>query len=107
VAAIAQANIMVYDDLWDVSRDTSIVAHSGVLASSDARNMIGFAGMGGEPSTLLFDDNKPAGSLHYIEWHTFSPVRIESFNIVAAHDYDASDRRAFSGFELFAWSGQT
>jgi len=114
----ANALIVSYTDLWDVSQGTSVTGSSGALTgswSSDPRNMFGGT-YGSGPSDLLnntiFRDYLPSGSVHWVEWRTSAPITLGSFNLVATHDagwdgYVTRDinYRGFSSFRLFSGDG--
>lgn len=111
----AHALVLSYTDLWDVSQGTVVIATSGALTggwSSDVRNMFGGYFGSGPPDLLnntIFRDQLPAGTVHWVEWTTSSPVNVGSFNLVAAHDGDFDgyvtrniNFRGFSSFNLYA-----
>ena len=107
-----------YADLWDISQGTIVTAHSqlhhptGLMGmsgfSSDGRNMFGgyfgWSGLGGwsPHHETYFDQDCVAGTIHWVEWQTPSPITLRSFNLVAVHappPYDMSI--AASGFSQF------
>ena len=96
----ASADVPVYDDLWDVSLGTTVTGSSNVISSG--ANLIGDAS-GVEPGNLLFWDNSPAGTVHWVEWQTTAAVTVRRFNLVAQHE--AITRRSMNNFALYAWSG--
>jgi len=113
----ANARMAIFDDLWDVSQGTSVSASSGALAGgwwSDPRNMFGGA-YGSNPDTknnTIFKDYQPQGYVHWVNWQTSAPVTLQSFNLVAIHDYGLNtgeyrniNHRGISRFKLFSSTG--
>jgi carbonic anhydrase/acetyltransferase-like protein (isoleucine patch superfamily) len=104
VAGAPVVPVPVASDLWDLSQGTVVTSDSGVIEVSDIRNM--FGGMFGPlgPYTI-FEDYRPAGYIHSVEWQTAQPIELTSFNLFANHDhppeFDANNR-GFSAFRLFA-----
>jgi hypothetical protein len=116
----ANALVMSYADLWDVSQGTSVTGSSGALTgawSSDPRNMFGGtygSGPGDVTNNTIFKDYQAAGYLHWIEWATSAPITLGSFNLVASHDagWDGNENRninfrGFSTFRLFYYNGSS
>lgn len=116
----ANALPAIYTDLWDVSRGTSVTGTSGALTggwSSDARNMFGGT-FGSGPSDVLnntiFKDYQAAGFVHWVNWQTPAPITLQSFNLVAIHDYGQNpyefrdiNYRGISRFKLFWGAGSS
>ncbi len=91
-------------DLWDVSQGTTVTGTSGIYPGINPANMFGGTG-GVEPANTIFADGKPAGTVHWIEWQTSSPVTIASAVLEARHDGDNgrdANYRGMSRFKLFA-----
>jgi len=114
----AHALLASKTDLWDVSEGAIVTGTSGALSgswSSDARNMFGGAFGSGPPDVLnntifqdynpAIQDYNPAGTVHWVEWKTPSPVTLGSINLVAAHDdgWDGYVNRdiSYRGFSEF------
>jgi hypothetical protein len=117
----ANARLVNYTDLWDVIQGTVVTDSSGALLgswSSDPRNMFGGT-YGSGPADLtnntIFQDHQPAGYVHWVNWSTSAPVTLQSFNLVAGHDYDSGlnpygeyrdiNYRGISRFRLFWGDG--
>jgi hypothetical protein len=97
-------------DLWDESQGVTVLGTSGVQAGthySDIRNM--FGGDYGYPETYntIFADYQPAGTVHWVEWKTTSPVNLMSFELAMAHDADDRDAnyRGVATFRLYYRDG--
>lgn len=82
-------------DLWDVNQGCVVDADSGCSSVWPAEYAFSF----GDAATQ-FADNLPAGTVHWVEWHTPAPVTIENINLVALHAGDPRDMR-FGGFDTF------
>jgi 5-formyltetrahydrofolate cyclo-ligase len=91
-------------NLWDFSEGTMVTSCSGT--KSDIRNM--FGGAFGNP-VMLFSDGLPAGTVHFVEWKTPTPITLRSFSLRACHDGLAAGAllRGFSCFRLFAEDSDT
>lgn len=109
----------VYNDLWDISQGTSVTGTSGALAGgwfSDARNMFGGT-YGSNPDTMnntIFKDYQSPGYVHWVNWQTSGPITLQSFNLVAIHDYGQNpyeyrdiNYRGISRFKLFWGAGSS
>ena len=104
VCGTAYAIVPVYNDIWDISQGAVVDSSSSIHYGSDARNMFG-GGYGWiESGNTLFDDFRPAGYTHYIEWHTPSMVDLTGFNLFAASD-GGSNARSFQEFRLYYKNG--
>jgi hypothetical protein len=97
----ASGALVSSNDLWDVTQGCVVDASSGCLSSFPETRMFG----GG--SDTIFRDYMAAGTVHWVEWHTPTPVTIESFNLVASHDGGTRDirYRGFSAFRLYTGDG--
>ena len=103
---LSAAGQQVRADFWDFSEGTVITNWSAT--KSDIRNMFGgnygpdFSGP--EGTHMLFADNYPAGTVHFVEWRTPAPITLRSFSLQANHDGLPADAllRGFSSFRLFA-----
>ena len=93
-------------DLWDFSQGTLVTNWSPT--KGDIRNMFGgnygpvFCGPAG--THMLFADNYPRGTVHFVEWQTPAPITLRSFSLSANHDGLPANAllRGFSSFRLFA-----
>jgi hypothetical protein len=74
------------DDLWDVSNGTVVTATSGIRVGFDATDMFGGENSTWTPGETIFDDDRPPGFVHYIEWQTPTPVRIGQIDLYARGD---------------------
>lgn len=104
----AGPNLGVISDLFDVSQGVTVTSHSALfthLGGSDVRSAIGFVNIAFvEPYDTIFADNRPVGSLDFIEFRTTSPVALMSFSLVLSDDSNTgSTNRASSHFRLL-WS---
>ncbi len=85
-------------DSWDINQGIFVTASSGILAGTSGRNMFGDAlgGSGeGNVGNVFFQDFRPTGFVHTIDWQTPMPVTIRSFNLSAQHDgFPPRDARA-------------
>jgi hypothetical protein len=112
-APLARADlptVPVYNDLWDISQGTTVIAHSPCTENTDAVAIFGGTYGSWEPNNVLFEDYHSPPYVHWVEWQTPSPVAIGAFNLAAAADStDDTDpsycRRSFSHFRLYAWGG--
>lgn len=93
-------------DLWQNAHITSF------SSQHSAGPMTGFfdgleGGYGYETGNALFADSMPAGTVHNIEWSTSTVVTLNSFNLIAYHDFDGRDirDRGFGRFSLFSGDG--
>jgi len=99
-------------DLWDVSRGTTVTAHSEINPYFDGRladphNIFGtdIPGFELEPGDVVFTDGKPAGFSHFVEWRTAAPVTIRAFRLHAQGDGPQfGNQREFAKFRLLARS---
>ena len=97
-------------DLWENANITDF------SSQHSAGPMTGFfdgleGGFGYESGNALFLDGigMPAGTVHSIEWQTSVAVTLNSFNLIAYHDFDGRDirDRGFGRFSLFSGDGAT
>lgn len=112
----AEAALISYSDLWDISQGSVVDDTSGVLNysstyRSDIRDMFGGRFAPREPGVTLFKDYLvrysqpvPQNYLHYVEWHTPASVTLRSFALHVAND-DSMQRRAFDQFTLYYGDG--
>lgn len=91
--------VPVTSDLWDMSKGTIVTGTSGVYGGSNVYNMFG-ATIGVEPGNMLFKDWMPDRFIHWVEWKTDKPIRLTSFNLLAAHDGGNRDAN-YRGFRSF------
>ena len=102
---------MSTDDLWDVSKGSTVTATSGILTPSSYWGSFPEGMFGGyntsyiEPSNTIFADYQAAGTTHWIEWQSLNAMTLRSFNLVASHDGAGNiNKRGFTEFRLFARS---
>jgi hypothetical protein len=85
MGAVASGNPMpVTDDLWDVSRGTTVTS-SALYPGFDARDAFGGCNSS-EPCVTIFSDGLPQGSVHTLLWTTVQPVTILGFNLFVSGD---------------------
>jgi hypothetical protein len=96
-------------DLWDVSQGSVVTANSpvrdnGPADRSSPRDMFGATEGSVESGNTLFGNQQLAGFVHFVEWQTPTPIRLDSFKLYAIHDGAPSDanQRGFSRFNLLA-----
>jgi PEP-CTERM motif len=111
----ANALLASYTDLWDVSQGISVTGSSGALSGgwwSDPRNMFGgtygTSGIADVRNNTIFKDYQSPGFVHWVSWQTPAPITLQSFNLVAIHDYGLNpyefrdiNYRGISEFKLF------
>lgn len=110
IASLAHAQIGSTDDLWDHSRGSRVIDHSpfdidgGSDGGYDARDAFGgeFNDFPQAFGAIIFDDHKPKGAAHWIEWRAAAPIDLERFTMSASADIHADDLRATSEFRLYA-----
>jgi hypothetical protein len=110
LSGTSHATPMSTSDLWDVSQGATVTSDSGILQhdySFDVRDMFGGTFGTTEVGNTIFSyDSNTTDSLHFVEWQTASPITLQSFNLVSAHDGDANGR-GFSKFTLLAKPGSS
>jgi hypothetical protein len=93
-------------DLWDVSRGTTVTATSGGASQFQAENAFGgrFDTVFGNPLyDFIFQDGMQAGFVHFMEWRTTNAVTVRSFRLHAQGDGSENDNgREFETFTLKA-----
>lgn len=78
------------DDLW---QDALVTANTPLL-STNASGMFGALNASPEPTSTIFQDGQPDGTVHAVEWETASPVTLASMAVFALHDgVDLPNRR--------------
>ncbi len=108
IAGQSRAELMSYDDAWDVSQGTTVTSNSAVHPNSVIENMFGNTGGYSEQTCAIFTDSEATGYVHWVEWQTASVIELAAFNLVAAHDTGSgrdANERGFSRFSLYAWVG--
>ena len=92
--------------LWDMTRGTRIISTSGLYPGCLAEDLFGarLSSVGTpETGSAIFDDSKPDGFVHFIEWETRLPVTVRAFGVIGAHESALNSFiRAFRGFRLYA-----
>lgn len=98
-------------DLWDIGQGVTVTGHSDILSGLAIGNMFGGEAGGsgnGDAHNVLFTDDGPAGTVHWVEWTTPTAVTVKSIGLVAAHDRFGlgpardANHRGFRKFTLFA-----
>jgi len=79
------------DDLW---QNALVTDHTG-LVSNSANGMFGATNVSPEPTSTLFADGQPDGTLHSVTWQTVAPVTLGSLGIAAFQDNANTTQRAF------------
>jgi hypothetical protein len=101
------------DDLWDVSRGTTVTRSSAVFTESDGPGLFGGGGYVAERGDTIFADNSFSGYtatptnhwpypfppppmpvfvpltngyVHFVEWKTVTPVTVSSLHLFASGD---------------------
>ena len=94
-------------DLWDISNGTEVKKVSGQANFSfDPRNIFGgrTPNSDGNP-TFIFEDGRPSGYVHYVEWRTPTPVSVSAIELRGQGDGPAFlNGREFDRFRLFVKS---
>jgi hypothetical protein len=91
-------------DLFDVTRGVTVTSDSGVNASL-IEALFGANGGGPEPTVVFFDD-APAGTIHFVEWRTPTAVSLAGFNLHAIGEVPSNpEKRTFDHFRLQAKIG--
>ena len=87
-------------DLFDVENGASdVIGYSGGSNTKNPTDM--FSGSGGSPNrATVFEDGKPVGFEHWIDWKTRKTITLSSVGLFAAHDAIRL-RRSFSTFKLY------
>jgi Concanavalin A-like lectin/glucanases superfamily len=86
------------NDAWQGAQVTN---HSG-LRSTDASGMFGGENASPEPTSTLFADGQPDGTVHSIEWQTAQPISLGGFDVFAFHDSVSNFQRGFRHLNLQA-----
>jgi len=78
----------VSNDLWDVSQGTVVTGSSDILPGYSAAAMFGEFGQnnGFGLTWTYFNDNQPAGTVHYVEWETPGDVKVGRVRLHAFGD---------------------
>lgn len=94
-------------DLWDVSQGARVTSISGrANPTFRPENIFGasFPTSDGLPA-FTFEDGKPAGFVHYVEWETISPVSVSRIHLHAQGDGpSAANGREFNRVRIYAKS---
>lgn len=86
------------DDAWQ----GALVTSHTPLSSDSPDCLFGATDCSPEPTSILFADDLPDGTVHSIEWQTATPVALNGFVIFAAHDNGENLQRKFRHFRLQA-----
>lgn len=106
VTANAQPIIEVgtTEDLWDISRGSTVTRTSGAAAPFQPENAFGArlpTPFGNPLYDFIFIDGQTNGFVHFLEWKTPSPVTVRSFRLHAQGDGAVNDNgREFEHFVL-------
>ena len=103
LAPLGHSALISDSDLW---QGATITADSGDFIQWPVENLFRSDG-------TLFKDYQAAGYMHWVEWQTSASIYLNSFNLVALHDYGTDpsgdyrdiNYRGLSEFRLFSWSG--
>jgi hypothetical protein len=85
----------------DAFEGALVTANSG-LRSNLPDGLFGATNLSPEPDSLLFEDGKPDGTVHSIEWRIDAPVLLTGFGLRALHDSVANTQRALRHVKLQA-----
>lgn len=92
--------------VWEAAKGVRITGNSGLYSGFEATDVFGTRksnGGTGETGTIVFQDNRPDGFLHFLEWETPAPVTLRSFGVIGFHQAaDEVFERAFRTFRLYA-----
>ena len=86
------------DDAWQAAL---VTAHTP-LRSTGPGGMFGATNISPEPTTTLFDEALPDGTVHAIEWQTATPVTLGSFGVYAFHSENGNTIRSFRHLRIQA-----
>jgi hypothetical protein len=106
VSALAITDPGSRTDLWEISQGSVVTSHTGVWSPQVAiTDMFGTTdSFLQELGQVVFADGQPEGSVHAVEWHTPTPVRVGSFALHASGDPDYANQRELASFTLRAKS---
>lgn len=79
------------DDAWQAA----LVTDHTPLRSSGPGGMFGATNVSPEPTTTLFAEGLPDGTVHAIEWQTATPVTLGGFGVYAFHSENDDTIRSF------------
>lgn len=92
--------------VWNVTRGTRVISSSELYPGCRPEDLFGgrLSSVGTpETGSAIFSDSAPDGFVHFIEWETSSPVTLQSFGLIGAHETAFNGYlRAFRGFRLLA-----
>ncbi len=100
--AVARADAITSDDLWDVSQGTTVVTGSSTVTGSDLRNMLGGTYGSVEPGNTIFYDSASTPYWTSVTFQTAAPVTVDRFTLTAASDSDYDWHRGVQYFSLYA-----
>jgi MYXO-CTERM domain-containing protein len=93
----------VTTDDFDVSRGTTVLSSSTIIARSDARSALGFLNGGPEPTNTIFADNAPAGTVDSLVFRTPSAITLRDLKVGFADDSNSGQaNRGTTLFKLLA-----
>ncbi len=88
-------------NLWDVRHGATPTASSDIVSGCDIRDL--FGGVFGTLESggpVLFADGKPDGFVHWAEWRSAAPMRLERIEVYAQGD-GGSQNREFAEARLY------
>jgi hypothetical protein len=88
-------------DAWDISSGAIVAASTELGSGSDAKKTPSGSASSAEPGSVLFEDGKPSGYIHTLEWQTVSPIELKSIRLFAKGDgIENNNAREFGSFVL-------
>jgi len=103
IPASARANPIPDPNLFDGATVTDVSPMIAVYGFEEAADMFGGSNPRPfEPGHALFQDNRPTGTVHWVEFTTHTPVTLAAVRLIASHDppYNAYRPRSISRFKL-------
>lgn len=91
-------------NLWSVDRGIEVTATSGLRSGYRGVEIFEGRTVAAEPASLVFQDSKPDGFTHFIEWKIPTLASVQSFGLLASHEGgNVKFQRAFREFRILAW----
>lgn len=91
------------EDLWDISKGSKILAHSGAQTEPEAA-LGSSARLTRETGSFVFNDQTPPSGKYFVEWETAEVIRLKSFSVYAKGDGVVfGNQREFDEFSLYAY----
>ena len=89
--------------LFHVNKGAVVVDHSPLVSGEVAEEMLGLVpDTGPEQGTLIFADDFPVDTVHFVEWTMPEPILVRRIQLRAIADSCTTDRRTFKHFRLVA-----